>query len=240
MKLGLFIVQLQDRGSAGLAVTLLVLPMTVFLPQILGSVADSNPRILTPSTPALVKESRPLTEVRVGEKVTISTTFSNNDELNGWAAHFFTEVRDSNGTTVALDLQSGIVNASDSVVIGTAWIPEHASMYELRSFAISSEDELAILSPITRSNVTISALQEDKFSVIPDSDPPSILDPDLKVEKVIDRLNLPTSMTFLDRDDILVLQKENGRVRLISDGVLKLGPVLDVTVEDQSERGLLG
>jgi glucose/arabinose dehydrogenase len=196
--------------------------------------------MLSPSPPTLVADSNTLTEVQAGETIVIATTFANTDKAFDWAAHFITEVRDSNGTTVLVDLASGIVNASDSVQVGASWTPQNSARYELRSFAISSENELVILSPISSSIVMISPSEEDGFHVIPDSDPPTIIDQDLKVEKVIDRLSLPTSMAFLDRDDILVLQKENGRVRLVSNGVLEPKPVLDVTVEDQSERGLLG
>jgi glucose/arabinose dehydrogenase len=62
----------------------------------------------------------------------------------------------------------------------------------------------------------------------------------LKVERVITGLALPTSMAFLDHDDILILQKDNGRVRLVSNGVLQPEPIFDVFVEKNSERGLLG
>jgi len=80
----------------------------------------------------------------------------------------------------------------------------------------------------------------DTFSVLPDSDPPSIIDSGLRVEKVIQGLSLPTSMVFLDHDDILIVQKNDGRVRLVSNGVLQTNPIFDVEVESQSERGLLG
>lgn len=89
-------------------------------------------------------------------------------------------------------------------------------------------------------NVTIVSSQNDTFRVLPDSDPPTISDAGLKVEKVIGGLALPTSMAFLDHDDILILQKDNGRVRLVSDGVLQPNPVFDVFVENNNERGLLG
>jgi aldose sugar dehydrogenase len=86
----------------------------------------------------------------------------------------------------------------------------------------------------------ISGNHSDNFRVLPDSDPPSISDLGLKVEKVIEGLSLPTSMAFLDHDDILILQKDNGMVRLVLNGVLQPNPILDVDVESQSERGLLG
>jgi glucose/arabinose dehydrogenase len=86
----------------------------------------------------------------------------------------------------------------------------------------------------------ISGNSSDNFRVLPDPDPPSISDFGLKFEKVIEGLSLPTSMAFLDHDDILILQKDNGMVRLVLNGVLQPNPILDVDVESQSERGLLG
>lgn len=89
-------------------------------------------------------------------------------------------------------------------------------------------------------NETSASNYNDTFSVLPDPSPPTILDAGLKVEKVISGLVLPTSMAFLDYDDILILQKDNGMVRLVSNGVLQPNPVFDVFVKKNSERGLLG
>jgi glucose/arabinose dehydrogenase len=47
-------------------------------------------------------------------------------------------------------------------------------------------------------------------------------------------------MAFLDNDDIIITQKDNGRVRLVSNGVLQPQPILQVPVVNNSERGLLG
>jgi glucose/arabinose dehydrogenase len=88
-------------------------------------------------------------------------------------------------------------------------------------------------------NTTISSYN-DTFTVIPDPEPPTISDPGLKIEKVAEGLALPTSMAFVGDDDILILQKDNGMVRLVSDGALQQGPIFDVFVEKNSERGLLG
>src|SRR5215217_7299544 len=46
-------------------------------------------------------------------------------------------------------------------------------------------------------------------------------------------------MAFLDENDILILEKE-GSVRLVSNGVLQDTPVLQIPVNSQNERGLLG
>lgn len=84
-----------------------------------------------------------------------------------------------------------------------------------------------------------SSAGNDTFRAIQDSDPPQVRDPTLKVEKVIEGLALPTSMAFIDRDDIIIVQKD-GMVRLVSNGTLLEKPLLDISVENQSERGLLG
>jgi glucose/arabinose dehydrogenase len=47
-------------------------------------------------------------------------------------------------------------------------------------------------------------------------------------------------MAFIDNNNILVLEKEQGTVRLISNGILQEEPVLKVDVNSKSERGLLG
>jgi glucose/arabinose dehydrogenase len=64
-------------------------------------------------------------------------------------------------------------------------------------------------------------------------------DPNLKVETVVTGLSSPTSMAFIDNNNILVLEK-GGQVRVISNGVLQGKPVLQVSVARESERGLLG
>lgn len=69
---------------------------------------------------------------------------------------------------------------------------------------------------------------------------PSIIkDPNLKVETVVNGFSFPTSMAFIDSNNILVLEK-GGQVRLVSNGVLQGKPVLQVPVNTESERGLLG
>jgi len=69
---------------------------------------------------------------------------------------------------------------------------------------------------------------------------PSITkDPKLKVEILAKGLSSPTSMAFIDTSNILVSEKD-GQVRLVSNGVLEDKPVLQVSVDTESERGLLG
>lgn len=69
---------------------------------------------------------------------------------------------------------------------------------------------------------------------------PTVRDSSLVVSEVVSGLSAPTTMAFIGANDILVLQKNNGQVRRVANGVLQSGPVLDVNVDSQSERGLLG
>jgi glucose/arabinose dehydrogenase len=69
---------------------------------------------------------------------------------------------------------------------------------------------------------------------------PSVNDTSLTVEQVTGGLISPTTIAFLDEDTMLVLEKDNGRVRVIENGVLQPEPLLDVSVANDGERGLLG
>ena len=77
-------------------------------------------------------------------------------------------------------------------------------------------------------------------SPVPALAQPSISEPNLTAESVLDGLSSPTSIAFLDENNILLLEKE-GSVRLISNGQLIPEPVLQLQgVESNNERGLLG
>ena len=73
---------------------------------------------------------------------------------------------------------------------------------------------------------------------------PTFNDPNLRAELVVQGLSYPTSMAFINNNkDILVLQKNDGEVRLVSNGVLKAQPVLKVDIDNSTRiccRGLLG
>ena len=89
-------------------------------------------------------------------------------------------------------------------------------------------------------NQTGPGSDEGGFVALPDSSLPSVDDSGLRVEKVAEGLAMPTSMAFLDSDDLLITQKDNGRVRHILDGRLQDEHIHDVFVSKVSERGLLG
>jgi glucose/arabinose dehydrogenase len=64
-------------------------------------------------------------------------------------------------------------------------------------------------------------------------------DPNLKAELVVSGLQFPTTMAFIDKNDFLILEKETGLVKRVTDGKI-LEPLLKLTVSGKDERGLLG
>ncbi|HET9907695.1 MAG TPA: PQQ-dependent sugar dehydrogenase, partial [Anaerolineales bacterium] len=68
---------------------------------------------------------------------------------------------------------------------------------------------------------------------------PEMLDPQLGVRTVVSGLNLPTTMAFIGPDEFLVLEKNTGTVQHVMNGAVGQ-TVLDLAVNNFSERGLLG
>src|ERR671923_2072570 len=68
---------------------------------------------------------------------------------------------------------------------------------------------------------------------------PILKDSNLQVESFVSGLASPTSMLFLDQNNILVLEKD-GNVRLVSNGMLQDQPLVTLDVDNKNERGLLG
>ena len=81
---------------------------------------------------------------------------------------------------------------------------------------------------------------DDYSKAQPSPDGPTINDDSLTVEKVTSDLTFPTSMTFVGNNDILVTEKNTGRVLRVLDGQVQDNPLLDLSVASKIERGLLG
>jgi glucose/arabinose dehydrogenase len=62
----------------------------------------------------------------------------------------------------------------------------------------------------------------------------------LRIVEVAKDLELPTTMAFVDYDDFLVLEKENGAVRRVVNSTLIEEPILNLNVSSEIDRGLLG
>jgi aldose sugar dehydrogenase len=103
----------------------------------------------------------------------------------------------------------------------------------LLTFVSVAEEEDAAAADITED----AAAPTLKAEMI---DEPIINDPNLKVEKVVEGLELPTTMAFLGPDDILVLEKDKGTVQRIVNGIMQEEPVLDVNVANENERCMCG
>ena len=69
---------------------------------------------------------------------------------------------------------------------------------------------------------------------------PVVKEKNLKVEQVTYGLDSPTSMEFLGKNDIIVLEKNKGTLLRVLDGKILSRPLLDVDVANENERGLLG
>jgi glucose/arabinose dehydrogenase len=69
---------------------------------------------------------------------------------------------------------------------------------------------------------------------------PLMRDPNLKAEIVFRGIKFPSSMAFLGPDDLLVLEKNEGTVKRIVNGVMLADPLLKVNVSTEGERGMLG
>jgi glucose/arabinose dehydrogenase len=68
----------------------------------------------------------------------------------------------------------------------------------------------------------------------------AIHEPGLQPAVIYKGLDFPTDMAFLAPNDILVLEKENGKVQRVVNGNILQDPVLDVNVANENERGMLG
>jgi aldose sugar dehydrogenase len=69
---------------------------------------------------------------------------------------------------------------------------------------------------------------------------PTVLDSSLKVEHLIDVPFKPSNMAFLHQNEILILDRDQGRVYEIIDFKMKQEPLLDVNVATVGYRGMLG
>ncbi|MDQ3837096.1 MAG: PQQ-dependent sugar dehydrogenase [Thermoproteota archaeon] len=116
------------------------------------------------------------------------------------------------------------------------------------SFALLILGLLLLLSPQALTFISPTAplrgaaAQELREHIAHDRPSPSpvVNDPNLRVETVFEGLELPTSMAFLGMNDILVTEKDSGRVQRVVNGELQEDPVIDVQVANNDERGLLG
>jgi glucose/arabinose dehydrogenase len=68
---------------------------------------------------------------------------------------------------------------------------------------------------------------------------PILRDSNLKTELIVDKLKFPSGMEFVGNDDLLVIEKNTGIVKRVTNGKV-VAELLDLNVAKKSERGLLG
>ncbi len=73
----------------------------------------------------------------------------------------------------------------------------------------------------------------------PPPTPPSVVDPNLGVRTAGSGFTTPVSLAFLGANDMLVLEKNTGKVQHVVNGSI-VGTAIDLAVNNNSERGLLG
>ena len=95
-----------------------------------------------------------------------------------------------------------------------------------------------LITNVNESNISHAAYVRAR----PESSGQILIDPSLKVETIFkDGLKGPTTgMAFLGPNDILVLEKNTGKVQRILNGNLQENPLLQVNVGTEVELGLLG
>ena len=134
-----------------------------------------------------------------------------------------------------------------------AAIPLHIFLSNKLAFTISSNSDLfhkyfqktPVFGKVTYSPKSNS--ESNKSSVSKTSEVstqlaggPITIDPGLKVELVTSGIKFPSNMAFLGNNDLLVLEKNEGVVKRVLNGVIQNDSLLDVPVANGVERGMLG
>jgi glucose/arabinose dehydrogenase len=96
-----------------------------------------------------------------------------------------------------------------------------------------------VLSMILIIDLYVAPVESSSSQSYEKSNEPTVRDPGLKVEIVFNGSKFFTTMAFLGTNDILALEKNNGKVQRIVDGNI-LHTVLDANVSNRYERGMLG
>jgi hypothetical protein len=110
----------------------------------------SRPRLHTP-------DGNPISdnEILLGRQVILSTEIKNPWDWRDQPVVAIMEVRDGNGVTVYLGLQSRVLKPDCSAEFGFSWIAGEQGNYQIRSFALSSWIDPRALSEVTSRDVVV-------------------------------------------------------------------------------------
>ena len=110
----------------------------------------------------------------------------------------------------------------------------YENIYSILIIFLSGILLLCFFSPFLESDDKLYAQNQNLTLILP-----TISDPNLKVELVAKNFDFPTSIEFLGKDDILLLEKNTGNVyRIVNGNVTE--PLIHIDVTSKDERGLLG
>ena len=93
-------------------------------------------------------------------------------------------------------------------------------------------------STTTNSTDDIPTIHNTKSKPLPGG--PTLNDPNLNLEQIFTGLDYPTGMAFVGPNDILVTEENTGIVKRVINGQLGSEALLDVSVANANERGMLG
>lgn len=110
------------------------------------------------------------------------------------------------------------------------------------TISITLAEESNLLKHSQQQNDYIQYVYAAYKKATPAADGPTLKDPNLRVEKIFQGdLGITTGMAFLGPSDILLLEKNEGKVHRIKDGLLLPDPVLTVNdIGKEIEWGMLG
>ena len=141
----------------------------------------------------------------------------------------------------------------DNTKSSNAAIPLHMVLSNKLAFAISSDSDLfqkyfqkspvygkVTYSPMVNNETNKSSVSKTSGVSTQFAGGPVTVDPALKVELVTGGIKFPSHMAFLGNNDLLVLEKNEGVVKRVLNGVIQNDSLLDATVANGVERGMLG
>ena len=91
-----------------------------------------------------------------------------------------------------------------------------------------------------RSHIAFSSTQQNNSIPQTMNTSAKLIDPNLKLEVYASGLSGPTNIAFLDSGDMLVLEKNTGMVKKITNGTIQKEPLIDENVATFDTRGMLG
>ncbi|HEV8187661.1 MAG TPA: PQQ-dependent sugar dehydrogenase, partial [Pyrinomonadaceae bacterium] len=123
----------------------------------------------------------------------------------------------------------GSLDVDSSAIVTIVVVPSSAGQVTNSATVSGSENDS---DPTNNTAAVMTIIQPPALT-------PTMLDDNLTVNTVIAGLDQPTSLAFIGTNDFFVLEKATGKVQRVVNGVLH-STVLDLPVNNASERGLLG